>query len=87
MFLFFPPKLRHLVLAKGHETHPGKNATEALVRMIAYWPGIAQQFVSKGKDCQMNRPSLGKTASKWPEADVGNSSTWTGVMLRTKAIS
>ena len=46
---FIPPKLRHLVLAKAHETHPGKNATEALVRMIAWWPGITQDvqhFVS-----------------------------------------
>ena len=37
---FIPPKLRHLVLAKAHETHSGKNATEASVRMIAWWPGI-----------------------------------------------
>ena len=70
---FIPPKLRHLVLAKAHETHPGKNATEASVRMIAWWPGITQDvqhFVSKCKNCQMNRPSLGKTVSSWPEADV-----------------
>ena len=70
---FIPPKLRHLVLAKAHETHPGKNATEASVRMIAWWPGITQdvqQFVSKCKNCQLNRPSLGKTVSTWPEADV-----------------
>ena len=33
---FIPPKLRTLVLAKAHETHPGKNATEASVRMIAW---------------------------------------------------
>ena len=32
---FIPPKLRDLVLAKAHETHPGKNAIEASVRMIA----------------------------------------------------
>ena len=70
---FIPPKLRHLVLAKAHETHPGKNATEASVRMIAWWPGITQDvqhFVSKCKNCQLNRPSLGKTVSTWPEADV-----------------
>ena len=68
---FIPPKLRHLVLAKAHETHPGKNPTEASVRMIAWWPGITQDvqhFVSKCKNCQMNRPSLGKTVSTWPEA-------------------
>ena len=35
-------QLRHLVLAKTRETHPGKNATEASVRMIACWPGITQ---------------------------------------------
>ena len=68
-----PPKLRHLVLTKAHETHPRKNATEASVRMMAWWPGITQDvqhFVSKCKNCQMNRPSLGKTVSTWPEADV-----------------
>ena len=70
---FIPPKLRHLVLAKAHETHPGKNATEASVRMIAWWPSITQDvqhFVSKCKNCQLNRPGLGKTVSTWPEADV-----------------
>ena len=70
---FIPPKLRHLILAKAHETHPGKNATEASVRMIAWWPGTTrdvQQFVGKCKNCQLNRPSLGKTVSTWPEAKV-----------------
>ena len=66
-------KLRHLVLATAHETHPGKKATESSVRMIAWWPGITQDvqhFVSKCKNCQMNRPSLGKTVSVRPEANV-----------------
>ena len=70
---FIPPKLRHLVLAKAHETHPRKNAIEASVRMIAWWPGITQDvqhFVSECKNCQINRPSLGKTVSTWPEAEV-----------------
>ena len=70
---FIPPKLRHLVLAKAHETRHGKNETEASDRMIACWPGITQdvqQFVSKCKNCQMSRPSLGKTVSMWPEADL-----------------
>ena len=70
---FIPPKLRHLVLAKAHETHRGKNATEESVRMIAWWPGITQDiqhFLIKCKNCQMNRPSLGKTVSTWPEAEV-----------------
>ena len=70
---FIPPKLQHLVLAKAHETHLGKNATEASVRMIAWLPGITpdvQHFVCKCKNCQMNRPRLGKTVSTWPEADV-----------------
>ena len=70
---FIPPKLRHLVLGNAHETHPGKNATEASVRMVASWPGITQDvqhFVSKCKNCQMNGPSLGKTVSAWTEADV-----------------
>ena len=70
---FIPPKQRHLVLAKAQETHPGRNATEKSVKMIAWWLGITQDvqnFVSKRKNCQMNRPSLGKTVSAWPEADV-----------------
>ena len=70
---FIPPKLRHLVKAKAHETHPRKNATEASVRMIAWWPGITQDvqnFVSKCKNSQINKPRLGKTVSTWPEAEV-----------------
>ena len=50
---FIPPKLRHFVLAKAHETHPGKNATGALVRMITWRPGITQDvqhFLSKYKN-------------------------------------
>ena len=77
VFLFNPPKLRHLVLAKPHETHPGKNATEASVRMIARWPCINQDvqlYLSKCKNFQVN--SSFKTVS-----------TWHGVLLRTKAIS
>ena len=70
---FIPPKLRHLVLTTAHETHPGKNVTEASVRMSAWWPGITpdvQHFVSKCKKCQMNRTSLGKTVSTRPEYNV-----------------
>ena len=87
---FVLPKLRHLVLAKAHETHPGKNATEASVRMIAWWPGITQDvqhFASKCKNCQFNRPSLGKRSLRGQNPTFGNGSTWPGVMLRTKAIS
>ena len=68
-----PPKLRHLVLAKAHETHSGKNATEASVRMTARLAGITQDiqnFVRKNKNCQMNWPSLEKTVFEWPEAQV-----------------
>ena len=70
---FIPPKLRHLVFAKAHETYPGKNATEASVRLIVWLPGITQDvqhFVIKCKNCQINRPSLRKTVSTWPESDV-----------------
>ena len=41
--------------------------------MIAWWSVVTQEiqhFISKGKNCQMNRPSLGKTVSTWPGADV-----------------
>ena len=40
---------------------------------MAWWPGISHdvlRYVSKCKECQENRPSLGKTASTWPEAEV-----------------
>ena len=70
---FIPPKLRPMVMTKAHETHPGKNATETAVRMMAWWPGISQdvlRYVSKCKECQENRPSLGKTISTRPEAEV-----------------
>ena len=70
---FIPPKLRPMVMAKAHETHSVKNATETAVRMMAWWPGISQdvlRYVSKCKECQENRPSLGKTVSTWPEGEV-----------------
>ena len=70
---FIPPKLRPMVMAKAHETQPGKNATETVVRMMAWWPGISQdvlRYVSKCKECQEIRPNLGKTVSTWLEAEV-----------------
>ena len=60
-------------MVKAHETHPGKNATEIAVRMMTWWPGISHdvlRYVSKCEECQENRPSLGKTVSTWPEAEV-----------------
>ena len=41
--------------------------------MMAWWPGFSQdvlRYVSKNKACQENRPSLCKTVSTWPEAEV-----------------
>ena len=70
---FIPPKLRPMVIDEAHETHPGKNATETAVRMMAWWPGISQdvhRYVSKCKENQENRPSLGKIVSTWLEAEV-----------------
>ena len=70
---FIPTKLRPMVMAKAHETHPCKNATETAVRMMAWWPGISQDVLqndSKCKGCHENRPSLGKTLSTWPEAEA-----------------
>ena len=52
--LFIPTKLRPMVIAKAHDTNPGKNATETAVRMMAWWPGISQyvlRHVSKFKEC------------------------------------
>ena len=60
---FIPPKLRPMVMAKAHETHPGKNATETAVRMMTWRPGMSQDFLRKCKECQENRSSLGKTVS------------------------
>ena len=73
VFPFVPPRLRHLVLAKAHETHHEKNGTQASVRMIAWSPGVTQDvqhFVSKCENYQMNRICLGITVSAWAEADV-----------------
>ena len=70
---FIPTKLRPMVMANAHETHPGKNETETVVRMMSWWPSISQyvlRFVCKWEECQENRPSLGKTVSTWPEAEV-----------------
>ena len=70
---FIPLKQRHLILAKVHRIHPEKNATEASVKMLAWWPGIAQDvqhFLRKCRKWQMNRPSLGNIVSMWPKADV-----------------
>ena len=70
---FIPSKMRPMLMAKVHETHPDKSATETSVRMMAWWPGISHdvlRYVSKCKECQENRPSLGKTVSTWPEVEV-----------------
>ena len=40
---------------------------------MAWWPGISKdvlRYVSKCKECQENRPSLGKTVYTWPEAEI-----------------
>ena len=40
---------------------------------MSWWPGISQdvlRYVSKCKEYQENRPSLEKTVSTWPEAEV-----------------
>ena len=69
---FIPPKLRLMVIARAHETNPGKNATETAVQMMAWWPSISRDvlwYVSKCKECQENRPSLAKTVSTWPKAE------------------
>ena len=60
-------------MAKTHEKHSEKNATETSVRMMAWWPDITQDvvhFVTKCKKCQKNRPTQGKKLSAWPEVGV-----------------
>ena len=87
---FIPPKLRLMVVAKAHATHPSKNATETAVRMMAWWPSISQdvlRYVSNCMECQENRLSLGKTLSTWPEAEVWENCTWFGATLRIKVMS
>ena len=42
---FIPPKLRPMVMAKTHLTHPGKNATETAVQMMTWWPGTSQDVL------------------------------------------
>ena len=83
VFPFIPPNLRHLVLAKAHGTHLVKNATEASVRIIAWWPGITQDvqhFVSKCKKCQLKGLAWKKQSLRGQKPTFGNGSTWTGVM-------
>ena len=48
-------------------------STETAVRMMDLCPGISQdvlRYVSRCKECQENKPSLGKTVSIWTEAEV-----------------
>ena len=48
-------------------------ATETSVRMIAWWLVITQDvqhFDKKCKNSEMNKPSLGKRVSTWPQTDV-----------------
>ena len=76
-----------MMMAKAHETYPGKNATETTVRMMAWWPGISKKvlrFVNKCKECQENGPSLGKTVSTWPQAELWEKFRRTGATLRIK---
>ena len=75
---FIPPKLRPIVIAKAHETHPGKIATETAVRLMTWWPGISQddlRYVSKCKECQENRPGLGKQYLLGRKLKFGKDST------------
>ena len=81
---FISPKLRQLVLSKAHDTRPGRDATEASVKMKAWWPGITedvQHFVNKCINCQMNRPSWEKQSLRVQKPTLGNISSWTVVML------
>ena len=61
-----------MIMEDVQKTHPGRQATETVLRTVAWWPGMSQdveQLVSC-ENCQKNRPLLEKTVSKWPEADV-----------------
>ena len=71
--LFNPPELRHVVVTKAHDIHPGKNAAETAVRMIAWWPGINQdvlRYISNCKECQEHKPKMGKKVSAWQAAEL-----------------
>ena len=72
-FPFIQRKLQILDLAEVHETPAKKSATKASIRRVTWWPGTTQDiqnFVSLSKNCQMNRPSLGRKVSTQPEANV-----------------
>ena len=60
-------------MVKAHGTHPGKNATETAARMIVCWPVISQdvpRYDSRCMECHENGPSLEKTVTNRPEAEV-----------------
>ena len=71
----------------AHKTHPGKQAIEKVLRMVVCWASISQDvewLVSSCDFCQKIRPSLGKTVSKWPEADKWERIQRTGPTSKSK---
>ena len=58
----------------AHKIHSKTQATETASRMVAWWHAMSQDVEghnSKCEICQKSRPSLKKTVSKWPAADIG----------------
>ena len=88
--IFIP--LKHLVLAKAHETHSSRNETDASLRMIAWWHGVThgfQHFVSNCLVVTVIGTCLAweKQSIRGQKHTIGNGSTWSGVRFRTKATS
>ena len=76
-----------MVMAKAHETHPGKNATETAVRVMAWWPGISQDVLRCVSKCKKRGLAWGKQYLLGRKLKFGKDSKWTGATLRIKVIS
>ena len=77
-------------MTKSQKNHPGQNATKTKVRMIAWWPGISQDFLGYDINCR----NAYKTGLAWrkqyllgQKQKLVENSIWTEVTLRTKVMS
>ena len=72
-YTFIPTRFRRQIVDDSYKTHQVEQARYTALKMVAWWPGMLQcveWFVSRCEICQKNRPLLGKTNSKEPEADA-----------------
>jgi transposase InsO family protein len=68
---YIPPRLRTRIISRAHETHPGVNTTQNMVKLMSWWPGLhldVERYVNSCSKCLTLRPRLEKSVDQWPEA-------------------